>query len=287
MRRSNLPAKLLFLTILLIGFFAFIFIKYFFLDRANAEGQIKILSSPRTSVFINNVATGKSTPYEAKLKIGEYTIKVIPQEATATASWQGKVRIYKNSLSYINRELGATDVTSAGEVFTVTKMEKRAKGEVGEVYVETDPNGAIVYLDNDEKGVAPLVMTEVPTGTHELSVFLPGFFRRTQKINIDKGNRVSAQFKIAIDQSQKKVDLKPKVATPSAQPNAPKVKIKILDTGTGFLRVRSEPSTSGSEVAQVKPDEEFEVLEEKNSWYKIEYASGQEGWVSGEFVETL
>ncbi|MBI2049767.1 SH3 domain-containing protein, partial [Candidatus Roizmanbacteria bacterium] len=50
---------------------------------------------------------------------------------------------------------------------------------------------------------------------------------------------------------------------------------------------REEPSISASESAQVKPGEEFDVLEEKNSWYKIEYEDGKEGWVSGEFVEKI
>ena len=65
-------------------------------------------------------------------------------------------------------------------------MEKSPRGNTGEIEVETEPTGAIVYLDNDDKGVAPLILTDVPSGTHELSVFLPGFSRRTQKINIDR-----------------------------------------------------------------------------------------------------
>jgi hypothetical protein len=56
-------------------------------------------------------------------------------------------------------------------------MEKApSKVNLGEIYVETEPQGAIIYLDNDEKGVAPLILEEVVQGEHELSVFLPGFF---------------------------------------------------------------------------------------------------------------
>ena len=77
-----------------------------------------------------------------------------------------------------------------------------------------------------------------------------------------------------------------KEATESAKEKE-KITIKIKETGTGFLRVREEPSISASEAAQVKPGEEFDVLEEKNSWYKIEYEENKEGWVSGEYAEKI
>ena len=61
-------------------------------------------------------------------------------------------------------------------------------------------------------------------------------------------------------------------------------KVTILDTPTGWLRVRSEPSTAGTEVAKVDPGKEFPFLEEDGEWYKIEYASGQIGWISSEYA---
>ena len=48
---------------------------------------------------------------------------------------------------------------------------------------------------------------------------MPGFFRRTQKINVDPGFRVNAAFKLAIDQSSsfaKEPDDKTKAASSSA-----------------------------------------------------------------------
>lgn len=288
--RTSGRGKLILFTILLSLFGLFVAGRYFFLDAQNATGQLKVISSPQTSVFVDNVASG-TTPFEKKLRVGEYLVKLIPQgSATETASWQGRVKVYKNSLSYVNRELGSSDLTSAGEIFTVTKMEMRPKRpDTGEIYVETEPTGAIITLDNDEKGIAPLILSEVIKGTHELSVFLPGFFRRTQKVNIDEGYRVSAMFKLAIDQSQKKATpsakLKDKEATKEA--TTKKTQIKILDTPTGFLRVREEPSSSATESAQVEPGETFDLLEEQEGWYKIEYEEGEEGWVSAEYSEKV
>lgn len=278
--------KLLILLFLLLGFIGFVIVKYFFLNQQNIFGKLKVVSSPESSIFINNLAIGK-TSFEDKYKVGEYILKLIPEgTATDTASWQGKINIYKNALTYVNRELGSSDITSAGEIFTTTKMEKPPRNSgYGEVFIETEPNGAIVYLDNDEKGVAPLVMEDVLRGDHELSVFMPGFLRRTQKINVDPGFRVNAIFKLAIDQNQR-ISPTPqtgkKEATESAKTG--KTFIVVKDTPTGWLRVREEPSIAASEEAKVNPKDKFEVLEEKNGWFRISYKDGQEGWVSGEYV---
>jgi len=62
---------------------------------------------------------------------------------------------------------------------------------------------------------------------------------------------------------------------------------KILPTGVGWLRVRAEPSLSGSEVTKVNVGEKFLLLEEKTGWVKIKLTDGSEGWVSADFVEKI
>ena len=285
-----MKGKLILLTLLVVGFIAFVVVRFFILNNQNVFGRVKVVSSPVASVFIDNLAVGK-TPYEQKYKVGEYMFKLIPEgTATDTASWQGKVKVFKNALTYINRELGSSDVTSAGEIFTTTKMEKLPKsGDMGEVYVETEPQGAIVYLDNDEKGVAPLILSDVLKGDHELSVFMPRFLRRTQKVNVDPGYRVNATFKLAIDQSSTpdKATEDEKIEKPEATGSAKtkKTSIVVKDTPTGFLRVREEPSISASEAAQVKPGDTFDLVDEQDGWYKIEYEKGKEGWVFSQYAD--
>lgn len=294
--------KLFLLAILVVLFAGFLAFRYFLWDTQNTFGRLKIVSAPSAGVFIDNAAVGK-TPFEEKYKVGEYLLKLIPEgDATTTASWQGKIRIYKNALTYVNRELGPTDVSSAGEVFTVIPMETKPKdSNYGEIYVETDPTGAIVSLDNDEKGVAPLVLQDVLKGDHELSVLMPGFYRRTQKINVDGGYRVNTQFKLAIDPGQQKPSPTPasssaglkdgKTSTPSASPSKSvtksangKTTITIDETPVGFLRVRAEPTVNASESARVKPGDTFDVLDEKDGWYQINYEADKAGWVSGQYV---
>lgn len=288
--------KLIILVALILLFVGFIFVRFFWLDKQNTYGRIRILSSPSAGVFIDNVALGK-TPYEEKHKAGEFVLKLIPEgEASSTATWQGKVKINKNALTYVSRELGTSDLTSAGEIFTIVPMEDKPKsGNMGEIYIETEPAGSIVYLDNDEKGVSPILLQEVPKGDHELSVYSPGFFRRTQKINVEAGHRVTATFKLALDESQKTVEQainekKKQEASDEAKKKDEKTEtegttmIVIGETPTGWLRVREEASLNGTEITRVNTGEKYELVEEDTGWYKIKLKDGTEGWVSAEYA---
>lgn len=279
--------KLVLLFILVLLFLAFVLVRFFIFDQQNAYGRLKIISSPETSVFINNNIVGK-TPFEDKYKVGEYLLKLIPEgTSTDTASWNGKINVYKNALTYVNRELGSSDITSAGEIFTTSKMETAPKNpNYGEIYVETEPQGAIVTLDNDEKGVAPLILQDVLRGDHELSVFMPGFFRRTQKINVDPGYRVNASFKLAVDQSQTNINSltdATKQATPSATTTAAVSYVTINNTPQGWLRVRADSSIDASEEAKIKSGGKYQLLDEKDNWYQIKFNNDQNGLVSGSF----
>lgn len=275
--------------LLIVGFVLFLIIRYIVLSSQNVFGKLKIQSSPTSSVFVNNVAIGK-VPYEDKYKAGEYLLKLIPEDsATQTASWQRKIKVYKNALTYVNLELGSTDISTAGDVLDVSKMDKVLPGDKGEITVETEPAGALIYLDNDEKGVASVTLSEVPKGDHELSVFMPGFFRRTMKVNVVPGYRINAYIKLAVDPNQSpnlRIEETPQAtqAASKIKPPADSFKVVVRGTPEGFLNVREDASVEASKAAEVKEGDTFDVLEEKGTWYKIEYTSGSQGWISSEYT---
>lgn len=278
------------LLLLLLGFFLFVAIRFFLLDTQNTFGELKIMSSPNATVFINNVAIGK-VPYDDKYKAGEYLLKLIPEEnATQTASWQRKITVRKKSLTTVSIELGSNDISTAGDVFDVVKTNTSFGSDKGEVSVETEPTGAIVYLDNDEKGVAPAILSNISKGDHELSVLMPGFFRRTKKIVVIPGYRVNAYMKLSVDPVQSpsfKIVDTIKDATPSSSitpTSSGGQTIIVKGTPEGTLNVREDATITASKSATVNEDDKFTVIEEKNGWYKIEYISGKQGWVSGEYT---
>src|SRR3989338_8561610 len=280
--------KLFFLLILFIIFIVAIGVRFLISKNSAKQGKVHILASPEANVVIDNKAVGK-TPYQAPLDEGEYLVKLIPdaKEASDSASWNGKIKIYRNTLTFISRELGASDIASSGVIFSVKPMDKKPeKKDTGEIEVKTEPDGSIVFLDNEEQGIAPLIMSDVPQGDHELSVLSPGFFRRSQKVKVESGYRVIAEFKLAIDPTHKKVDSENKdiEATKSAK-TSQKIILTIKETDTGWLRVRIAPSLTASEAAKVNPGDTFELLDEEAGWYKINYEENKEGWISSNYVE--
>jgi len=75
-------------------------------------------------------------------------------------------------------------------------------------------------------------------------------------------------------------------STPVPEPLSPQV--KILETPTGYLNVRTEPSVIGGEViGRVQPDQIYEYLEEKDDWYYIVLSQEEQGWVFGQYVEEI
>lgn len=62
-------------------------------------------------------------------------------------------------------------------------------------------------------------------------------------------------------------------------------KATILETGTGWLRVRDNPSLNGLEVAKVNVNQEYEVLEEGTGWVKLKVSDTIVGWVSADYVK--
>ncbi|MBD3365962.1 PEGA domain-containing protein [candidate division WWE3 bacterium] len=60
---------------------------------------------------------------------------------------------------------------------------------------------------------------------------------------------------------------------------------KILPTGLGWLRVRTEPSLGAAELTKVNVGESFPVLEVQGTWVKLQVTADEAGWVSATYVE--
>lgn len=282
-----MKGKLKLIAVLCIAFVAFVLIKLFFDIVSKKEGRLQVLSRPAAAIFLDNVMKG-NTPYTNTLKEGEYLLKVVPDGvATQAASWQRKIPLFSGSLTYVDVQLESTDIASWADVYWLTKlgMFNSSSG----LTIETEPSGALIYLDNDEKGVSPLTLDNVSKGSHELSVFMPGFSRRSKKITISSGYQLHAFVKLALDPGQKSQytiqEPASQIATAAATITEPTSKVLILDTPTGWLRVREEPTLAGSESARVNPGQQFELLEEQTGWYKIKIDSIKQGWISSQYAD--
>lgn len=116
-----MKSKFVLLLTLIILFIGFVIVKFVIKDKTTSMGRIKIVSSPTAEVYIDNKLLGKA-PLEIEYDVGEHLLKMIPEGmGTGTASWNGKINIFKNSLTFVNRELGQSDIFTAGEIFTTEK----------------------------------------------------------------------------------------------------------------------------------------------------------------------
>jgi len=250
--------------------------------RDNRQAGIKIVSTPVASVFFDDDLKGK-TPFDQKMSAGTYLIKLTP-DGTDMTSWQKEINLQAGLITYINRELGKSELSSSGEVLILENTGE----DKSSISVISTPDGATVALDGQEKGTTPLLLSDIEVGEHTLFVFAPGFRDRQVKVNTTSGHKLIVEIQLALVNDEKEAtdsattDSESKDTSETSSSGAT---LKILDTPTGWLRVRFEPTLSASEAAKVDPGDEFELLDEKEGWYKIEYEKGKEGWISSRYAD--
>ena len=62
--------------------------------------------------------------------------------------------------------------------------------------------------------------------------------------------------------------------------------IGIVKTPDGVLKVRSAPNADSEAIGYVAPDDEIQIIEEVDGWYKIKTPDGEDGYVVGEYVDS-
>lgn len=273
------------ILIVLIFFALLIFGGYKFLSwRSGGLAGLKVNSSPNASIFLNDKLIGK-TPYDDKYASGEYILKLIPEGISSqTVTWQGKVMLNPSVLTYINRDLGTSELTSSGEILTLEKISQ----SVAQLAVLSQPDGATVILDGQEKGNTPLSPFETTVGDHEVAVTSAGFTGRTVRISAVSGYKLLENVQLALAPGQEATPTGD--ATSSSNTKASEVAkpyVLIKDTPTGFLRVRVAPSLSATEAAQVKPGEKYPFVDTKEGWFQISYEKDKNGWVSNSYAEKV
>lgn len=272
-----------FLIIVGIGFVGASFLAFLGFFKADLAG-IFIETEPKSTVYLNGRKVG-NTPYEATKEPGDVVIKLVPDSEDGFDDYETKVTLVSGVKTVIKRTFKATEEETSGAIVSFEKI----GGEESLVTVVTIPDNAQIALDNKIAGYAPL-RTKINPGDHDLLVSQSGYLDKKLSIRGYKGYKLTAIVKLTKERVEEST---PKPVLSESISNLGK--IKILDTGVGFLRVRKEPNTAAEVVGQVKPSEVYDLLEENNDWYKIKVTlkadAGEtqefEGWVRGDFVEKI
>lgn len=293
--------------IFIVCFVILLILLFVFLPKSPHEGELKVESEPVATIFLDNTELGR-TPYSGKVKAGEYTMKLVADAGnvnTHYASWQGKVKVGTNLLTYVNAIFGESDLTTAVDYVWLEKINQKKS----EFSVAAVPTGSSVLINNETKGQTPITLQNIESGNYQITITSPGYLTRSIKVKAIGGYRLVVTSKLALSgigvnntdltmtqqpvssQSALLLSPTPKLAltvSPTgtmALPKKPYVLIK--DTPTGFLRIRSEPTTSSSESGRLKPGDTVSIKSEKDGWFQLMNNGVVIGWVSGQYVDKV
>ena len=272
------------------------------------KSALSVSTTPQATIFLDGEHLGQTPYYNEKLKPGDYVLKIVPESSgQALNPWEGRVTLSPGILTVVNRELGLTQDSSSGEVLS---FEPSADKKATSISVVTTPDGAVVNLDGEPKGFAPISLDNTTEGDHILLISSPGYQDKTIKAKTVKGNKLIVSVQLARAVAVPIVDDEPQQeATPAASPKAspkaaasptatpkaspktgstttlPKPYVTIDSPDTGWVRVRAEASTAAEELTKVDHGQSFPLTDEKSGWYQIEYETGKNGWISGKYAE--
>lgn len=267
------------IALVTLGIAIFIIINYY----KEKPAGIFISTSPVSDIYINGSLVGK-TPYSNTYKAGEIYLKIVPNSGDQKLiTYETKITLISGIQTVIRREFGETEDKSSGDTISFNRIGGRETG----IIVISTPENAQISVDGLPQGFAPYKTSSISPAEHQISIKAPGYTDRIMTIKTLVGYRLSLYAKLA------KIDEPKPVATPVP---VQKTYVEILSTPTGFLRVRSGPGATGSEIAQVKPGSQYLFLDEDvaTGWIKIQYEApkaglpnGIEGWVSGQYVKKI
>ncbi|MEA3354895.1 MAG: PEGA domain-containing protein [Patescibacteria group bacterium] len=285
-------------------------LKYFFLITfsfllagcsilpSGKKAALSIETTPNATVFLDGEHLGQTPIHNEKLKAGQYVLKIVPESTgQALNPWEGRITLSSNILTVVKRELGLTADTSSGEILS---FEPLADKNATSISVITNPDGAVINLDGEPQGYAPLSIDNISQGEHVLVITSTGFNQKTIKAKAVKGNKLIASIQLSREElayiPEKDTN---KEATPSATPksspkatpkSSPKATLTELNkpyveitSEVGWARVRQESNTASDELGKVDLGEKFNLLETTTTgnydWYKIEYKTDEKGWI--------
>lgn len=279
--------KTLKVVLISLGTGAIIFTTAFFLIgffKPKPSG-IYVSTSPQSSVYIDGSFAGK-TPFQKTLESSTIDLKLVPEITDQSLfPFETKLTLVSGIQTIVRREFGVSEDDSSGDIISFESVgEKDAS-----LIVVSTPDNAQVSIDGVPRGFAPYKIASISPAEHQVTVKAEGYTDRVMTVSTKEGFRLTLFAKLAKSGA---VSTGP---TPTPTP-APSITVVILNTPTGYLRVRTEPGTKGEEIGQVKPGDKFPLLDTdpETGWLKIQFEkpqpglpNGIAGWISNQYAKEI
>jgi hypothetical protein len=252
----------------------------YFLSQNNSKGALQVTSTPVAKVYANGKLLGQTPLCACELKdmlaVGNYALRLVPTTG-GFEPFEQTITIAPKVLTVVDRSFAAQGLGS-GSIINLTPLNDPKDMQIS---VVSFPDSAQVFLDDNPQGQAPALLQNITESDHELKLSKTGYKDKIVRIKTTPGYKLEVLVFLGIN---------PDVATATASSASASAvlqvaKVIVLNTPTGFLRVRDQPSLGGNEVGQVKPGETYQLLDERADWYQIKLTNGQSGWISSEYAQ--
>lgn len=294
-----------------------------FLNKQQAALQVN--ASPTASVYLNGNHVGQTPYFDDKIKPGEYTIRVLVENDPAK-DWSTTVNLQPQIVTVINRMFGVTPEESSNYLLQLEPLSSKTAVELSVVTIpdnvivkiDGQPEGfSPLSVKDITEGDHTLILTAPGYGEMTIQAQTKKGYKLTASATLGRTPDSLEETPVATDSAQLSDEataaakisptrppaggsptVKPTgklspsptpkagAETPSGSLDKPYVIIK--DTPTGWLRVRTDPSTSAEEITKVDPGEEFKFVESNDAgWYLIVLDTGEEGWISGTYAQLV
>ena len=248
------------------------------------KGALQITSNIKAAAYLDNKPIGDTPLCHCEgndtIESGKHELRIVPEDRSF-APFSAKIEINTGVLTAVDRTFLPGSFASA-YILTLAKNNSSDP----QFFIASIPEGALVELDGESKGITPILLDPLSASEHEVEIQKQGFSKKTVRIRAVPSYRVVLNVllgtKSGVDESIEAPDQK---ITPTQAASIKQDLVLIKDTPTGFLRVREQATTASREVGRVNPQETYVFLDENTSWFKIELRDKTIGWVSKQYAE--
>ncbi len=249
-------------------------------SESSTGTELLVISNPAADVFLNEELLGES-PLSKPVDVGEYDLEI---KKDGYFSRKLKISIKEGFRLNVSANLSlnpfletAEELSSPSNNLTVLDLSSE------QPLLSADPiswvRGAVFWSGRDEDET-------------EYGFFLTSegklYDSSGSEVSLDSLSKTSEKYTLgylgingSLTSSASKT-----LNSMSSKLYPPSPKVQILETGLGFLRVRSGPGVSYDEIGKATPGDKYTYLGKSGEWFKINF-NGQDGWVYSDYAKKL
>lgn len=249
-----------------------------YLSRNEGKGALQVTATPKSNVYLNGKLIG-TTPLckcEAPdfLPAGQYTLRLTPLEGSFSP-FEERIAITKSVLTVVDRTFGPPG-SAEGSIISLDPL---STDKTQQMFLLSFPDNATVFVDNNPVGTTPLLLKSLTESDHEVKLVREGYKDKKIRIRTVRGYKLTLEVFLGVREN-----LLAPPASPTPVPSQVPMRVVILTTPTGFLRVRDTDSLAGAEVGRVFPGETYDLVSESSGWYQIKLPGDVVGWISSQYA---